>query len=110
MKAFVRFGCGDILEAEAKEVGGGVYRFKGPDGPLYVDYAMVFRSREEAENNKHTPTLSNYQQVFRKPVKLGSFYEWNTDNMSRSLLKKVEIDLGELDEFLSVLEPTKGYP
>ena len=110
MKLFVRFGCGDILEAEAKEVGGGVYRFKGPDGPLYVHYAMVFRSREEAENNKHTPTLSNYKQVFRKPIIVKPMVEWTVDRLDSNRVPPVKMQRGELDEFLSVLEPTKGYP
>ena len=106
MKAFVRFGCGDILEAEAKDVGDGQICVTGPDGPLYVHWSMVFRSREDAEKNKHTPTLGAYRQVFRKPIKVEPM-KWYVQKLDGTVIDHMAVKPDDFDEFLSVLEPKK---
>jgi len=106
MKAFVRFGCGDILEAEATDVGDGEFCLATPDGPLYLHWSMVFRSREDAESNKHTSTLGSYKQILRKPIKVEP-YKWYVQKLDGTVIDHLEVKKEDFDEFLSVLEPKK---
>ena len=108
MKKWIRFECGDVICAKVKKLNNREYRVTTDHGWLFVSWRQVFDTQKQAKENKPRVSLSEYTQIFRRPM---VFKPWFIDHISKKEPIPIiprEIKPGELKDFVAILEPRKS--